>query len=106
MPLLDRLVDHAIAYYRDFVRPRETATAIPTDIERAALADLAETLPGMTADADAETIQNVVFEVGKRHPFPNCAPGSAACIRCCWASRKARASAASSRCTASTRRSR
>ena len=36
-------------------------------------------------------------------PSSNCAPGSAACTRCCWASRKARASAASSRCTASRR---
>ena len=57
-------------------------------------------------DADAEAIQNVVYEVGKRHPFPSCGPGSAACIRCCSASRRARASAASSRCTASPRPSR
>jgi lysyl-tRNA synthetase class 1 len=77
MPFLDKLVDHAIAYYRDFVRP-EKRYRRPTDVERAALADLAETLRGLdivtTPDTlpgiDAETIQNVVYEVGKRHPFP------------------------------------
>ena len=48
MPFLDKLVDHAIAYYRDFVRP-EKRYRHPTDLERAALADLAETLKGMDA---------------------------------------------------------
>jgi lysyl-tRNA synthetase class 1 len=69
MPLLDRLVDHAIAYYRDFVRPQKRYRH-PTDLERAALADLAETLKGMDSGADAEAIQTIVYEVGKRHPFP------------------------------------
>ena len=69
MPFLDRLVDHAIAYYRDFVRP-EKRYRHPTDLERAALADLAETLRAWTAGADAEAIQTIVYEVGKRHPFP------------------------------------
>ena len=45
MPFLDKLVEHAIAYYRDFVRPQKRYRH-PTDIERAALADLAETLKG------------------------------------------------------------
>jgi lysyl-tRNA synthetase class 1 len=69
MPFLDRLVDHAIAYYRDFVRPQKRYRH-PTDVERAALADLAETLKGMDRGADAEAIQTMVYEVGKRHPFP------------------------------------
>src|SRR6185312_10821950 len=55
-PFLDRLVDHAIAYYRDFVRP-DKRYRHPTDIERAALADLAETLKGFDGAADAEAIQ-------------------------------------------------
>ncbi len=69
MPFLDNLVGHAIAYYRDFVRPAKRYRA-PTEDERAALADLAETLRGMELGTDAETIQNAVFEVGKRHSFP------------------------------------
>jgi lysyl-tRNA synthetase class 1 len=68
MPFLDKLVDHAIAYYRDFVRP-EKHFRHPTEVERAALADLAETLRGLDLTTDAETIQNIVYEVGKRHPF-------------------------------------
>jgi lysyl-tRNA synthetase class 1 len=68
-PLLARLVDHAVAYYQDFVRPEKTYRD-PDPIERAAIADLGETLAALPAEADAETIQNAVFEVGKRHPFP------------------------------------
>jgi lysyl-tRNA synthetase class 1 len=69
MPFLDKLVDYAIAYYRDFVRPAKHYRH-PTDIERAALTDLAETLKGMDQTSDAEAVQTMVFEVGKRHPFP------------------------------------
>jgi lysyl-tRNA synthetase class 1 len=76
MPFLDKLVDHAVAYYRDFVRPNKSYRH-PTEVERAALADLAETLRGLdlaapdgSADgSNSETIQNIVYEVGKRHPF-------------------------------------
>jgi lysyl-tRNA synthetase, class I len=68
-PLLARLIDHAIAYYRDFVRPtKHYRNAEP--MERAALEDLATTLTTLP-DSSAETIQNAVFEVGKRHPFPD-----------------------------------
>jgi lysyl-tRNA synthetase class 1 len=68
-PLLDRLVNHAIAYYRDFVRP-EKRYRQPSEMERAALEDLATTLSALP-DSSPETIQNAVFEVGKRHPFPD-----------------------------------
>jgi lysyl-tRNA synthetase class 1 len=67
-PFLDNLVGHAIAYYRDFVRPAKHYRH-PTEMERAALADLAETLRGMSPDSDADSLQTVVYEVGKRHPF-------------------------------------
>jgi lysyl-tRNA synthetase class 1 len=67
-PFLARLVEHAVLYYRDFVRPEKSFRA-PTETERAALADLAETLRGMDRSADAEAIQTMVYEVGKRHPF-------------------------------------
>ncbi|MBW4090738.1 MAG: lysine--tRNA ligase [Proteobacteria bacterium] len=68
-PFLDGLVGHAIAYYRDFVRPAKRHRQ-PDATERAALADLAETLKGLDVGTNAETIQNAVFEVGKRHAFP------------------------------------
>ncbi len=69
MPFLDTLVGRAIAYYRDIVRPTKRYRA-PSEIERGALADLAETLRGMDT-TNAEALQNAVFEVGKRHPFAN-----------------------------------
>jgi len=68
-PLLARLVDHAIVYYQTFVRPAKQYRT-PTEVERAALRDLAETLAAMPAGAPAEDLQNAVFEVGKRHAFP------------------------------------
>ncbi len=68
-PLLARLADHAVSYYRDFVLP-EKHYRQPTAMERAALQDLADTL-GTLPDSTAETIQNAVFDVGKRHPFPD-----------------------------------
>ncbi|MBM3524642.1 MAG: lysine--tRNA ligase [Alphaproteobacteria bacterium] len=67
-PMLDRLVDHAIAYYRDFVKPARRFRA-PTDAERAALDDLVATIERLPAAADAEAIQFEVYEVGKRHGF-------------------------------------
>jgi lysyl-tRNA synthetase class 1 len=67
-PFLARLVEHAVAYYRDFVRTTKSFRAA-TPVERAALADLAETLRGMDPAATAEVIQTAVYEVGKRHPF-------------------------------------
>ena len=68
-PLLDRLVGHAIAYYRDFVKPAKRYRP-PDTTERAALADLLAELERLPPDADAEAIQYQVYEVGKRHPFP------------------------------------
>jgi lysyl-tRNA synthetase class 1 len=69
MPLLARLVTHAIAYYRDFIRPGKRYRH-PDAVERAALADLAETLRGMAPDTSAEDLQTVLYDIGKRHPFP------------------------------------
>jgi len=66
-PLLARLIDHAIAYYRDFVRP-EKLYRTPDVMEREALEDLAASLATLP-EPSAEAVQTVVFEVGKRHPF-------------------------------------
>ncbi len=66
--MLARLVDHAIAYYQDFVRPAKRYRQ-PDATERTALEDLAATLAALPPAADAETIQNAVYEVGKRYPF-------------------------------------
>ncbi len=68
-PMLDRLVRHAIAYFRDYVEPTR-AFRKPSDMEHAAIADLDACLAKLAADASAEDIQNEVYAVGKRHPFP------------------------------------
>jgi lysyl-tRNA synthetase, class I len=67
-PKLDALVGYAIHYFRDFVLP-EKKFRQPTDTERAALSDLRDALSQLPADATAEQIQNVVYEIGRREPF-------------------------------------
>ncbi|MDB5493412.1 MAG: lysS [Phenylobacterium sp.] len=67
-PLLDQLVGYAINYYEDFVKPAKRFRA-PDPRERAAMEELVKRLKALGADADAETIQNEVFEVGKAAGF-------------------------------------
>jgi lysyl-tRNA synthetase class 1 len=67
-PLLDKLAGYAINYYEDFVKPSKRFRA-PDAKERAAMQDLAARLRALPAGADAESIQNEVFEVGKAAGF-------------------------------------
>ncbi|MBS0333457.1 MAG: lysine--tRNA ligase, partial [Proteobacteria bacterium] len=67
-PLLDKLAGYAINYYEDFVKPAKRFRA-PSDPERAAMTELAAKLRALPAGADAEAIQNEVFEVGKAAGF-------------------------------------
>jgi lysyl-tRNA synthetase class 1 len=67
-PRLAVLVDYAINYYRDFVAPAKKYRE-PSTPERTALMDLRDALSQLPADADAQTIQDVVYEVGRREPF-------------------------------------
>ena len=67
-PMLDRLIGYAINYYEDFVKPSKKFRA-PDDKERAAMTALVARFKALPADADAETIQNEVFEVGKTAGF-------------------------------------
>ena len=68
-PFLARLVDHAVAYYQDFVRPAKRFRPASA-MEAAALMDLAGTLAALPTDSTPEAIQDEVYAVGKRHPFP------------------------------------
>ena len=67
-PHLAALVDYAIRYFHDFVLPAKKFRE-PGATERAALGDLRDALSQLPTDANAETIQNVVYEVGRREPF-------------------------------------
>ncbi len=65
---LDKLVGYAIRYYEDFVRPAKKYRA-PTEIDRAALAELAEKLRAFGGERDAEKVQFEIYEVGKAYKF-------------------------------------
>ena len=67
-PGLDRLVDLALRYYRDFVEPQKKFRA-PSPAERDALGDLADRLDVLKDERSGEAVQSVVYEVGKLHRF-------------------------------------
>ena len=67
-PKLAALVGYAIHYFHDFVLPTKTFRE-PSAAERAALNDLRDALAQLPADASAEQIQDVVYEIGRREPF-------------------------------------
>lgn len=67
-PYLDKLVGYAVRYYHDFIKPHKKFRA-PTEIERAALADLEAVLAKFDDSATGDELQNEVYEVGKRHDF-------------------------------------
>ena len=65
-PLLDRLVKHAIAYYRDFVKPaKRFRKARPEELP--AFIELRDGLKGFVGEPTAENLQTLVYEVGKHH---------------------------------------
>lgn len=65
-PYVARLVQHALDYFNERVRPTKVFRA-PTETERRALEDLATTLGGVPEGASPDDVQNIVFEVGKRY---------------------------------------
>jgi lysyl-tRNA synthetase, class I len=67
-PKLDAMVGYAIHYFRDFVLPKKSYREAGA-AERTALMDLRDALSQLPADAPAEQIQDVVYEVGRRDPF-------------------------------------
>ncbi|MGQ0660047.1 lysine--tRNA ligase [Sphingosinicella sp.] len=69
-PELDRRLDFALAYFRDFIAD-SLVHRPPSEVEATALRDLDARLAALAEDGDAETIQAEVYEVGKAHPFEN-----------------------------------
>ena len=65
-PELDRRLDYALAYFRDFIANSLHHRA-PTEAEAAALRDLDARLAALPEDAGPEAIQNEVYETGKAH---------------------------------------
>ena len=63
-PLLDRMMDGALAYHRDVIAPTLKRRA-PTPEERAGLADLDARLAALPPHVQAEDIQTEVYAAGK-----------------------------------------
>jgi lysyl-tRNA synthetase, archaeal and spirochete len=66
-PALAALVDFAIRYYHDQIKPALRYRS-PSAEEAVALRELADELGALPPDSTAETIQTTIYEVGKRHP--------------------------------------
>jgi len=69
-PELDALIGHALAYFRDFIAG-SLRRRPPDEKEEAALRDLDARLAALPGDADADSIQFEVYEVGKALGFEN-----------------------------------
>ena len=69
-PGLDAAAGFAVRYFQDRVKPEKQFRA-PTDLERAALEDLAAELRKAEDGLDGEALQQIVYDVGKRHEFEN-----------------------------------
>lgn len=67
-PDLDQAAGFAVRYYQDFVKPSKIFRA-PDEKERAAIKDLATRLEAHDGATDDETLQTIVFAVGKDHGF-------------------------------------
>jgi len=67
-PGLDAAAGYAVRYFHDFVKPTKVYRAA-NDLERAALEDLAARLKDWDGELDGESLQSLVFAVGKDHGF-------------------------------------
>ena len=67
-PGLDQAAGFAVRYFTDFVAPTRQFRA-PTEVERAAMQDLAGRLAAWDQPADPEALQSMVFAIGKEHGF-------------------------------------
>jgi lysyl-tRNA synthetase class 1 len=67
-PELNRLIDSAVAYTRDYIVPTLNKRA-PSANEAEALRALDAALAGAAADTSAEDLQTMVYEIGKQEQF-------------------------------------
>lgn len=69
-PLLAKMVNRAISYYNDFIKPHKKFRAA-NEAEKIALLDLLNLLKNATDEqkADGALLQNLVFQAGKNHGY-------------------------------------
>ena len=66
-PRLDKLIGYAVAYFRDFVRPKKVFRAAD-EVERGALEALSEALAALPEHVSAEDVQTLLYDVAR--PIP------------------------------------
>jgi len=66
-PRLDALAGYAVRYFRDFVKPAKQYRA-PDEVEQATLVALAQALGTLPAEASAEAVQTLLYDVAR--PIP------------------------------------
>jgi lysyl-tRNA synthetase class 1 len=69
-PHFSALIQHALHYYADFVKPQKKYRLADAK-ESAALQSLHVAFKALSANTSAEEIQNIVYSVGKEHGFEN-----------------------------------
>ena len=67
-PDLDAAAAHALRYFADKIAPTRVFR-LPSDKERAAIADLRARLVAVEGATDDESLQNICYAVGKDHGF-------------------------------------
>jgi len=67
-PILDSLVDYAIKYFMDVLKPKKKYRK-PNEKEKKALKDLVKRLESCKNQTDPETIQTIVYSVGKDNGY-------------------------------------
>jgi lysyl-tRNA synthetase class 1 len=67
-PILDSLVEYALKYFNEIVKPNKQYRK-PTDKEKIALKDLVKRLQECEANSDPEIIQTIVYSVGKDNGY-------------------------------------
>ena len=67
-PVLDEMIDYAISYYKDFVRPTKSYRA-PAGVEVDAFKDFEAMLKGLSGGETGEEIQTLIYDIGKAHEF-------------------------------------
>lgn len=67
---LDRLVEHAIQYYKDFIRPKKKYID-PSDSDKALLESVKIELIQLEKDCAPEDIQNIFYRIGTESNYEN-----------------------------------
>lgn len=84
-PRLDALVGYAIRYFQDFVKPAKQYRPATLE-ERQALEDLSARLGELSGEGvtDAGTIQDAVYDIGRRDPYKTVQKDGSAGVSLAW----------------------